>query len=66
MEQRQLKRKAAASDDDWDWLGEDDTPADRAKSTEILDLSHQIEAEQEFEDEEMMIRLIRIRRALWT
>jgi hypothetical protein len=60
--------KAAGEDFEDDFLASlsDRSPAERAESSRILDLSHQIEAEQEAEDEEMMIRLIRIRRALWT
>jgi hypothetical protein len=67
-EQRRLERQAADPDhDDLDWLGShSDTAAKRAESSRVLDLSHQIEAEQEAEDEEMMIRLIRVRSALWT
>ena len=67
VEQRRLKNKAEDPDDDgWGLLDGNETPAERKKSHEILDLSHQIEAEQEAEDEEMMIRLIRIRQSLWT
>jgi hypothetical protein len=66
-EQRRLKSRAADPDhDDLDWLGGAETPADRARSSEVLALSHQFEEEHEAEDEEMMIRLIRIRQALWT
>jgi len=66
-ERRRQQAKAEGDDDDGIFLGLDDkTPAERAESSRILDLSHQIETEQESEDEEMMIRLIRIRQALWT
>jgi hypothetical protein len=60
--------KAAGEDFEDDFLASlnDRSPAERAESSKILELSHQIESEQEAEDEEMMIRLIRIRRALWT
>ena len=40
--------------------------ADAARSRRILDLCHQLEANYEAEDEEMLIRLIRIRNSLWT
>ena len=65
---RQKRTDAAKNDDDDDFLDllNDKTPAERAESSRVLDLSHQIEAEYEAEDEEMMIRLIRIRQALWT
>lgn len=43
-----------------------DTPEDAALSREILDLNHDIEEEQHREDEEMLMRLIKIRRSLWT
>jgi hypothetical protein len=63
-EQRRARSK---DDDDLDWLGGgDETPQERQRTSEILELSHQIEADHDAEDEEMMIRLIRIRHALWT
>jgi hypothetical protein len=45
---------------------EDRTDEEREESSRILDKSHEIEAAQEQEDEEMLIRLIRIRKSLWT
>jgi hypothetical protein len=45
---------------------EERTEEGRKKSHEILDILHKIEAEQEKEDEEMMIRLIKVRKSLWT
>jgi len=66
-ERRRQQAKVEGDDDDGIFLGLDDkTPAERAESSRILEISHQIETEQESEDEEMMIRLIRIRQALWT
>ena len=45
---------------------EDRTPEEREQSGRALDLSNEIEDKYNKEDEEMMIRLIRIRHALWT
>mgnify|MGYP003704318273 CR=1 FL=1 len=57
----ELKRENGKILIDWD-----ETDADKTKSREILDLCHSIEEQQTKEDEEMMIRLIRIRNHLWT
>lgn len=43
-----------------------DTPEDRIRSKDILDVSREIEDKYNQEDEDMMIRLIRIRESLWT
>lgn len=45
---------------------EDRTEAEREETRQALDLCHKLEEEYEAEDEAMMIRLIKIRRALWT
>jgi hypothetical protein len=45
---------------------EDRTPEEHQEANRILDLTRSIEEQQEQEDEEMMIRLIRVRKALWT
>ena len=45
---------------------EEETEQERTESREALDRLHKIEADYEAEDEAMMIRLIKIRRALWT
>jgi len=42
------------------------TPEEQAEEKRILDLNHKIEEEQEKEDEDMLVRLIKIRRCLWT
>ena len=47
-------------------MGEDEPAADREKSSKILDRLHKIEAAYEEEDEQMMVRLIKIRKSLWT
>jgi hypothetical protein len=45
---------------------EDETEEERKECMTALDLSHKIEEDQQAEDEAMMIRLIKIRQALWT
>lgn len=49
-----------------DWLGEDETPEERAESRQALDLTHEIEKRYDDEDTEMLIRLVKIRQRLWT
>jgi hypothetical protein len=46
--------------------GEDKTPALRKSSKLALDKLRKIEAAYEKEDEQMMIRLIKVRHGLWT
>ena len=48
------------------WDTEDTTPEDKEESRAALDKLHDIEQAYEAEDEEMLIRLIKIRKALWT
>lgn len=45
---------------------EDKSEADSKKSLELLDVLHKMEEDYKREDEEMMIRLIKVRDALWT
>ncbi len=45
---------------------EDKTPEDAEQCRTALDLTREIEAAYEAEEEEMMIRLIKVRHALWT
>lgn len=45
---------------------DDETPEEKTSSRQILDNLHEIEARYEQEDEEMMIRLIKINKHLWT
>lgn len=49
-----------------DFLWEDKTEEENAETAQVLDLCHKIEQAQEKEDEEMLIRLIRVRHNLWT
>ena len=50
----------------WKLGSENKTPAELEESRKILDRCHEIEAAYEKEDEEMLIRLIKIRNSLWT
>lgn len=65
-------RRTAAEDESgdvstWELLDfEDDTPQDREKTRELLDECHRLEGLYEKEDEEMLIRLVKIRKHLWT
>ena len=58
------EQRRAAGEDLLDF--EDRTPEQEAQSQKALDLSHKIEEQYNQEDENMMIRLIRIRQSLWT
>lgn len=67
--ERREKRKAAADpdeDDDFFSMLDDKTPADRAESSRILKLSNELEEAQNAEDDEMLCRLMKLRRSLWT
>jgi hypothetical protein len=48
------------------WLANDKTPAQRKQGNKAMKALHKIEAAYEKEDEEMMIRLIKVRGGLWT
>jgi hypothetical protein len=58
------KRRQKAGGDLWGH--ENETEEERKECMTALDLSHKIEAEYMAEDEAMLIRLIKIRHALWT
>ena len=63
------KRKAAeATGKKFSFLSgiEDRTAAEKKASAKAMKLLHKIEAQYEKEDEDMMIRLIKVRRGLWT
>jgi hypothetical protein len=47
-------------------LLEEESKKDRARSKKVLDKCHKIEEAYDKEDEEMLIRLIKIRKSLWT
>lgn len=59
------KRRETTGSDLFESL-EDSTPAEQKASREILDDLHSIEESYFKEDEEMLIRLVKIRRGLWT
>ena len=44
----------------------DETPEERQQCTDILERSREIETSYETEDDEMLIRLVKIRKYLWT
>lgn len=48
------------------WSGEDESPEEEKESKKSLDLLRKIEEEYETEDTDMLIRLIKIRKSLWT
>lgn len=51
---------------DGDFLGGDETPAERKETTKSLKIIDKLEKQYDQEDEEMLIRLIKIRKSLWT
>jgi hypothetical protein len=55
-------RQRVANLDDWIFSDRED----KEDTSAMLDEMHRLEAEYEAEDEAMMIRLIRVRNALWT
>ncbi len=59
------RRRAAKTDDDCLWI-EDQTDEERSETRASLDVCGKLEEEYDKEDEFMMIRLIKIRRGLWT
>lgn len=62
------KQKEAALRGDDLWLGSHEGETDEQKdhARKILDLCHKMEQEQEDEDTEMLIRLVKLRGSLWT
>ena len=56
----------SSREDDAGWLSKDKTPAQRKQGNTASKSLRKIEAEYEKEDEQMMIRLIRVRNSLWT
>ncbi len=48
------------------WWSEDETKEEREDSNKALKISNKLEEEYEDEDEKMLIKLIKIRRSLWT
>lgn len=61
------RRDKNKDDDDLDiFMSNDETPEEQLLSKQALDKSREIEQQYEQEDEDMMIRLIKIRQGLWT
>jgi len=62
------KRRSSSNDDGIMSMFSDEnrTEEDREESSKAMDLTSKIEKEQDDEDTEMMIRLIKIRQSLWT
>ena len=54
------------ADDPDDILGEDKTPEQKEQTNKSLDMIQQMEENYERQDEEMMIRLIKVSRSMWT
>ena len=60
------KSSITGSEDFWDIMSSDETEDEREKNRRLLDISTEIENKYEQEDEEMLIRLIKVRKSLWT
>jgi len=56
------KRRETGDDLFWD----DKTPEEQAETRKALDMSNELEVKYDKEDEEMLIRLIKVRKSLWT
>jgi len=52
----------ASGDDSWDCFSENESETDQERSRKIRDLCHKMEQEQEDEDTEMLIRLVKLRK----
>jgi hypothetical protein len=65
--ERRAARRAETGDDKDDFfISDEKTPEAKQKTRDALDTLHKLETEYEQEDEEMMIRLIKVRHGLWT
>jgi hypothetical protein len=60
------RERAKAEGKKRSWGLDDKTPAERKETTRVLKAMHKLEAAYEKEDEDMMIRLIKVRHGLWT
>ena len=58
-------RRKAVGEDDW-IFDETEQPKDKERSRKILDAMDRLEKQYDSEDEEMLIRLIKLRKSLWT
>lgn len=59
------ERQAAVGEEHW-IFDDDEPPRDRERSRVILDAMQALENQYDTEDEEMLIRLIKLRKSLWT
>lgn len=64
--ERRKKAEAQGSDLILPILEGNETEEEKAHARQILEVCHEMESEQENEDTEMLIRLIKIRKYLWT
>ena len=64
-DERQKTAEARGEDSSLSFL-EERTDEERERSRKISDICHKMEQEQEDEDTEMLIRLVKVRRGLWT
>jgi hypothetical protein len=60
------ERRRKKNPDSWVFDVEDETDEERQEVRESLDLTNKLETEYAQEDEDMLIRLIKIRQGLWT
>ena len=65
-ERRRVDGKAAGKSTFSSMFLDDDTKAKKRETNKSLAILHKVEAAYEKEDEAMMIRLIKVRRSLWT
>lgn len=65
-DEKQKKAEADGSDSILPVFDEDETEEEKARVRQILEVCHKMESEQENEDTEMLVRLIKIRKHLWT
>lgn len=61
------ERRERSKGDTWDFLDmEDENPEEKEKTRIMLEENRRIEAEYDREDDEMLMRLLKIRKAMWT
>jgi len=65
-DRRRLRDIAEHGDDFWSLMSDDKTDEDKAETRRILDASTALEKQYADEDEEMLIRLVKLRQSLWT
>ena len=60
------EEKRGKGDSFWDFMSENETEEEKQQSRKMVDLLNKMEEDYYAEDETMLIRLIKIRRNLWT